>query len=178
MSRADSTACSTAPVIAQVVVDHFYVALFSAFEQTRSSFAACDSEWVTLAFYRAVLNTSGLLTGLVGCDLIGATWNCCHLGACSVYTIRPRMSLQCHLMQSHICGVHVCLAVTCHLHLWQNGQDLLCATGVTQGWKRYPNKSQHRKLTLEKKITPPLLLGLKPVTFQSLVWLPLSYPCS
>ena len=27
--------------------------------------------------------------------------------------------------------------------------------------------SQHRKLTLEKKILPPLLLRLKPATFQS-----------
>ena len=30
--------------------------------------------------------------------------------------------------QSHICRVlqHVCLAVTCHLHFWQNDQDLSC----------------------------------------------------
>ena len=25
------------------------------------------------------------------------------------------------------------LAVTCHLHFWQNDQDLLCATVVTRG---------------------------------------------
>ena len=30
-----------------------------------------------------------------------------------------------------------------------------------------PNKSQHTKLTLEKKILPPLLLGFELTTFQS-----------
>ena len=29
--------------------------------------------------------------------------------------------------------MHACLAVTCHLHFWQNDRDLLCATVVTQG---------------------------------------------
>ena len=33
-------------------------------------------------------------------------------------------------MQNHIRWVHVCLAVTCHMHFWQNGQDLLLATAV------------------------------------------------
>ena len=28
----------------------------------------------------------------------------------------------------HIDSVHVCLAVTCHLHFWQNARDLLRAT--------------------------------------------------
>ena len=30
--------------------------------------------------------------------------------------------------------VCACLAVTCHLHFWQNDRDLLRATAVTQGW--------------------------------------------
>ena len=60
-------------------------------------------------------------------------------------------------MQSHICKVYACLAVTCYLHFWQNDQDLLYATAITQGWNGYQNKSQHRKLTLGKKILPPLL---------------------
>ena len=38
------------------------------------------------------------------------------------------------------------LGVTCHLHFWQNDQGLLSATVVEQT----PNKSQHKKLTLEK----------------------------
>ena len=46
------------------------------------------------------------------------------------------------------------LAVTCHLHFWQNDWDFLRATVVTRGWNGYRNKSQHRKSTLEKKILP------------------------
>ena len=38
------------------------------------------------------------------------------------------------------------------------------------GVERTPNKSQHRKLTLEKKILPLLLLGFKLATFQSRDW--------
>ena len=49
------------------------------------------------------------------------------------------------------------LAVTCHLHFRQNGQDILRAPAVTLFWNGYRTKSQHRKLTLEKKILPPLL---------------------
>ena len=71
-------------------------------------------------------------------------------------------------MQSHIRKVYECLAVTCHLHFWQNDRDLLRATAVTRGWNGYQNKSQHRKLTLENKILPPLLQGFeddeRPVT--------------
>ena len=75
----------------------------------------------------------------------------------------------CHSTQSHIRKVYACLAVTCHLHFWQNDRDLLRATAVTQGWNGYRNKCQHRKLTLEKKILPSLLQGFEPATFQSRV---------
>ena len=63
----------------------------------------------------------------------------------------------CQFLQSHICKVHACLTVTCHLHFGQNDRDLLHATVVTQGRNRYRNKSQHRKSTLEKNILLPLL---------------------
>ena len=46
-----------------------------------------------------------------------------------------------HFMQSHILKVYVCLAVTCHLHLWQNDRDLVRATAVTRGWNGYQNES-------------------------------------
>ena len=36
--------------------------------------------------------------------------------------------------KSHIRKVYACLAVTCHLHFWQNDRDLLRATVVTRGW--------------------------------------------
>ena len=81
---------------------------------------------------------------------------------CTPYNQAP-----CHFMQSHICKVYACLAVTCHLHFWQNDQDLLHATAVTWWWNGYWNKSQHRKLTLENKIIPPLQQGFEPTTFQS-----------
>ena len=48
-------------------------------------------------------------------------------------------------MQSH--------TVTCHLQSGQNDWSLLYTTAVTHGWNRYPNKSQHRNLTLEKKFS-------------------------
>ena len=62
----------------------------------------------------------------------------------------PYNHAPCHFMQSHICKVYACLAVTCHQHFWQDDRDLLRATAVTRGWNGYWNRSQHRKLTLEK----------------------------
>ena len=64
--------------------------------------------------------------------------------------------------KSHIRKVYACLAVTCHLHFWQNDRDFLRATVVTRGWNGYRNKSQHRKSTLEKKILPPFQKGKGP----------------
>ena len=103
--------------------------------------------------------------------MAGATRNCSRLGASPVYTIQPCSMLHapCHFMQSHIRKVYACLAVTCHLHFWQNDRDLLRATVVTRGWNGYRNKSQHRKSTLEKKILPPFQQGFEPATFQSQV---------
>ena len=65
--------------------------------------------------------------------------------------------------------MYACLAVTWHLHFWQNDRDFLRATVVTRGWNGYRNKSQHRKSTLEKKILPPFQQGFEPATFQSRV---------
>ena len=53
---------------------------------------------------------------------------------CTPYNHAP-----CHFMQSHIRKVYACLAVTCHLHFWQNGRDLLRAAAVTRGWNGYRN---------------------------------------
>ena len=57
--------------------------------------------------------------------------------------------------------MQVCLAVTCHLYFWQNGQNI----GGRGGGGRYQHKSQHRKLTGEE-ILPP---GLEPLTVWSWV---------
>ena len=125
------------------------------------------TQWVTVSFYSSypwkwcIGSAQWLLHGW--CHVI-----CCRFGASSVYTIQPCTMLQCHFIQSHI--VYAYLAVTCHLHFWQNDRDLLHATAVTRGWNGYRNKSQHRKLTLEKKTLPPPLQGFEPATFQSWVW--------
>ena len=34
---------------------------------------------------------------------------------------------------------YACLAVTCHLHFWENDWYLLCAAVVTWGWNEYQN---------------------------------------
>ena len=93
------------------------------------------------------INRSGVLTTLA--------WLVPHETAavsaqalCTPYNQAP-----CHFMQSHIHKVYACLTVTCHLHFWQNDQDLLHATVVTWGWNRYRNKSQHRKSTRRRKFS-------------------------
>ena len=79
---------------------------------------------------------------------------------CTPYNHAP-----CHFMQSHIRKVYACLAVTCHLRFWQSDRGLLRATAVTRGLNGYRNKSQHRKLTLEKKILPPFQQDSNPRPF-------------
>ena len=141
-----------------------YIALFSAL-LSRLTALACGSTWVTSFIARFLnIHRSGVLTALA--------WLVPHETAaisaqvlCTPYNHAP-----CHFMQSHIRKVYACLAVTCHLHFWQNDRDLLRATAVTRGWNGYRNKSQHRKSTLEKKILPPFQQGFEPTTFQSQVW--------
>ena len=82
--------------LTEAVVVPFYSELFSALEQTHCTLVTYDSEWVTSAFYGTFLNShrSCVLTALLlGCCMVGATWSCCHLGAHSVRTIQPRISL-------------------------------------------------------------------------------------
>ena len=124
-----------------------YIALFSAL-LSRLTALACGSTWVTsfysvFFFFFLNIHRSGVLTALA--------WLVPHETAavsaqvlCTPYNHAP-----CHFMQSHIRKVYACLAVTCHLHFWQNDRDLLRATAVTRGWNGYRNKSQHRKSTLD-----------------------------
>ena len=81
--------------------------------------------------------------------MAGATWNCRRLGARSVCTRQPCTSLRCHFWQSHICRVHVSLAVTSYLHFWHNDRDLLRATQATRGWNGYWNESERMRLILQ-----------------------------
>ena len=146
-----------------------YIALFSAL-LSRLIALACGSTWVTsfierfcFVFVFLNIHRSGVLTALA--------WLVPHetaaVSAQVLYT--PYNHVPCHFMQSHIRKVYACLAVTCHLHFWQNDRGLLRATVVTRGWNGYRNKSQHRKSTLEKKILLPLQQGFEPATFQSRV---------
>ena len=129
------------------------------------------NEWLYPFIARFInIHGNGVLVAFFGCCMAGATWNCWHLSASSVYTIQLCTSLQCHFIQSHIGWVYVCLAATCHLHFWQNDWDLLSAAAETRGWNRYRNKSQHRNLTKEKKILSLLLPGFEPRTFWTCVW--------
>ena len=131
---------------------------------------ACNSTWV-ISFFRVF--SSSFFPNFIyppkwctySAGMAGATWNCCCLGTFCVH----HTPMHHDFMQSHIHKVHACLAITCHLHFSQTDQDLLHATAVTQGWNGYQNKSQHRKLTLEKKILLPLLQGFEPTTFWSWV---------
>ena len=98
-------------VIIIIIIDHFNIALFSAFEQTHCAHVASCSKWVTILFYSSCfyfififlfclnIHRSGVLTAIFGCYTAGATWNCCRLGASSVYTIQPCTSSQWHFIQ-------------------------------------------------------------------------------
>ena len=110
-------------------------ALFFASEQTHCALVVRNSEGVTVALqlHSVFWMSTEVVTVLFTCSMADAMWNCCLLGACSVDTIQPGTSLQCRFIQSHRWRVHVCLAVACHLHFWQNDWDLLHATAVTWG---------------------------------------------
>ena len=80
--------------------------------------------------------------------MAGATLNCCHL--CTFCVLHTTMHHVTSCKSTYniyfyvcvcVCRVHACLAVTCHLHFWQNDQDLLHAIAVTHVWNGYQNKS-------------------------------------
>ena len=135
-----------------------YMVLFSAL-LSRLTALAWGSTWVTsfialFCFCLLNIHRSGVLTALA--------WLVPHETAavsaqilCTPYNHAP-----CTSCKATYVTVYACLAVTCHLHFWQNDQDLLRATALTWGWNRHRNKSRHRK-------SVPLQQGFKPATFQS-----------
>ena len=105
-----------------------YTALFSAL-LSRLTALACGSTGLIsfIAFLLLNIHQSGILITLA--------WLVPHKTAavseqvlCTPYNHAP-----CHFMQSYMRKVYACLAVTCHLHFWQNDLDLLRATAVTRG---------------------------------------------
>ena len=148
---------------------YYWSLLYSAILRSRADSLRSHvilHEWI--AFFSAFLNIhwNGALTALAWLvpQESAARESQSRRVLCTPYNHAP-----CHFMQSHIRKVYACLAVTCHLRFWQNDRGLLRATAVTRGWNGYRNKSQHRKLTLEKKILPPLQQGFEPATFRSRV---------
>ena len=117
-----------------------------------------------LASWNSV-NSIFMAVPVIYCLLLLLSW--CLMSSDVIWHIRDKL----WPMPKHgsIRKVYACLAVTCHLHFWQNDRDFLHATAVTRGWSGYRNKSQHRKSTLEKKILPPFQQGFEPATFQSRV---------
>ena len=82
----------------------------------------------------------------------------------------PYNHAPCHFMQSHIRKVYACLAVTSHLHLWQNGRSLLRVTAVT--CNSLLSLVCHISVTGHVSVTGPslsLVMFLLLVTFLSLV---------
>ena len=117
------------------------IALWSIATEWKSLYTACfeyPSKWLKrcLAGYMA-----------------GATWNCCFLGACSVYTLLPCTSVQ-------------FLSIRSHMHFEQNDRDVLRATRGTDTEIRVSTESWQWK---RKENLPPLLPGLEPETFRSRV---------
>ena len=65
-----------------------------------------------------------VVTWLVPRDTVAVSAQIC-------VTIKTRISLQSYFSHSYIRRVHVCLAVTYHLYLWQNDRDLSRTSAVT-----------------------------------------------
>ena len=131
-----------------IIIYYYWSLLYSAILRSRAD--SLRSHVILeerIAYYSAFFEYPPKCTYSAG--MAGATRICSQSRRvlCTPYNHAP-----CHFMQSHIRKVYACLAVTCHLRLWQNDRGLLRATAVTRGWNGYRNKSQHRKLTLEKRV--------------------------
>ena len=75
--------------------------------------------------------------------------------------------------------MYACLAVTCHLHFWQNDRDFLRATVVTRGWNGYRNNWESaQKVDPGEENSPAVPAGIRTrdLSITSPVLYPLSYP--
>ena len=137
--------------------NHYYWSLlYSAILRSRADSLRSHvilHQWIAFSSTFLNIHRSGVLTALAWLvpQESAATESQSRHVLSTPYNYAP-----CHFMQSHVHKVYACLAVTCHLRFWQNDRGLSHATAVTWVWNGYQNKSQHRKLTLEKKILPPL----------------------
>ena len=62
----------------------------------------------------------------------------------------------------HVRKMYACLAVTCHLHFWQNDRDFLRATVVTRGWNGYRNTEESaQKVDPGEENSPGVPAGIR-----------------
>ena len=127
--------------------------LLSAFEQTDCTLVTCNFERVNLSNSVRFLFVCFLVYSQ--CYLV-VTWLVPHETAaasvhvlCTSYNHAPVYSVTSFEATYVVCirlMSHVCSAVTCHLHLCQNDQNLLHAADYygNMGWNRYQNKSTQK----------------------------------
>ena len=92
-----------------------------------SAFFVCFVFVFLFCFVFLNIHRSGVLTALAWLVPHETATVSAHV-LCTPYNHAP-----CHFLQSHIRKVYACLAVTCHLHFWQNDRDLLRATAGRGG---------------------------------------------
>ena len=73
---------------------------------------------------------------------------------CTSYTPAPVYTF----IRNHARGEYECLAVTWHLHFWQNDRDLLRVTALTRGWNGYRNESTQKVDSGEKKAPAAMIV--------------------
>ena len=117
-----------------------YIALFSAL-LSRLIALACGSAWVTS--FIVCFCCCWISTEVVH---LQRWYGWCHMKLLPSWHFlwTPYTQATYHFMQSYICKVHACLAVTCYLHFWQNDRDLVRATAVTRGCNGYWSKSAQK----------------------------------
>ena len=64
-------------------------------------------------------------------------------------------------MSLHAYEVYACLAVTCHLHFWQNDRDLSRAIAVTRGWNGYLNYFYRGRVTYALRAPITIIVAKK-----------------
>ena len=109
-----------------MIDDHLYSAILRSLEQTR-----CARLW----FYTSDKLFIARFLNIHRSGVIKRWHGWCHM------KLQPSRRMFCvhhTTMQSHIRKVYASLAVTCHLHFWQNDRDLLRATAVTRGVEQIP----------------------------------------
>ena len=96
--------CTSAVVI--IIGDHFCIALFCALEQRHGAHVACDSEWVTVAFYNTFFNIhwSGVLvpckTGAIWAQVLCTPYKHALVYSVVSFKVQACTTLWCHFNQS------------------------------------------------------------------------------